>query len=864
MTVLYSDRTLPISKNASKPELSNGLVLAWDFTGIGSLAEGEPWIYQGAVTPTLVKSGTQTRETLAGEPGMVPAASSLYEYTNLENYGLQFGTGDFTIAIRISTASVLPTSAQIRSMLRISGSAGNALSLNFIENPDIGWYVTAVGSAAIPLGATKTATFFPTDTNVVVFVQRIAGVVRVLTANATTQSVPKVRYDTSAAASGPVDATWAATARINTHLAGVVTTPALQSIRVWNVGLSDVALAAITNDYWAVESNAAVADSITITSPSSGASISTTSVISGTYIGTAPSGVEVQHGTGAWTAGTAMSISGGVWSGTFILPANSANDLKARESNNVAVISAAVANVLVATPASSITFTYPSSQTSAKAFRMFQRDGANAASVRVSGTYIGSPISLQYRWAGGTWGTLVTAPSGGVFDTTVVLQGLNQGPLEVRFADETDVFASLDAVGVGDVYIVAGQSNHVGGGFGDYVPPSPPVSNPGWKGTIYAKNGSWRENVETPALTFSSTEGAVYGVQGSGSTSGSYFGRLATLCMASGIPVAFVPCAIGSTALSQWAPSASTSTLYGSTAATATTIGAHKGVLWWQGEADAIADRPQAPHETDLNAIIDSWFAEFGTPWVIMNINSGGTGGGFTAIHAAIANVAATNTHVAGYADMNGAFSGLHYAATTEINNVATRAFNALEYVSDTESPVLDGALTVSDTTTSGGMLSWPAAIDDRAVVGYEYSTNGGTSYTSVGLSLSAVLTGLIASTAYPCRVRAFDAAGNRSTPITATLTTQADVIPTRSVSLVLGDEDGPTANLSGVMVSFHIATGPHNTGLAVYQSNTETTDTNGTVAFSFQSDSVSAGTVGLVSVLTPDERHYLGKVVVS
>jgi hypothetical protein len=102
----------------------------------------------------------------------------------------------------------------------------------------------------------------------------------------------------------------------------------------------------------------------------------------------------------------------------------------------------------------------------------------------------------------------------------------------------------------------------------------------------------------------------------------------------------------------------------------------------------------------------------------------------------------------------------------------------------------------------------------------------------------------------------------------TATVTiAAADVVVTpspRTVRVVLGTETGPAANLVDCRVSFHAATGPHNTMLALYQSATETTDSAGMMEFTMYTTAVAIGDTGLLSVLMPNGRHYLGIATVS
>jgi len=85
----------------------------------------------------------------------------------------------------------------------------------------------------------------------------------------------------------------------------------------------------------------------------------------------------------------------------------------------------------------------------------------------------------------------------------------------------------------------------------------------------------------------------------------------------------------------------------------------------------------------------------------------------------------------------------------------------------------------------------------------------------------------------------------------------------TRLVSLVMGEAYGPAANLTDLMVSFHVAIGPHATGTAIYQSASGTTDASGRLSFTVDGNLIAAGGVGLLSVLAPDGRHFLGRVAV-
>lgn len=115
---------------------------------------------------------------------------------------------------------------------------------------------------------------------------------------------------------------------------------------------------------------------------------------------------------------------------------------------------------------------------------------------------------------------------------------------------------------------------------------------------------------------------------------------------------------------------------------------------------------------------------------------------------------------------------------TVETEMVATQAAAA----PDTTAPVMSGAISITNITTSGAALSFQAATDDVGAAGYEYSINGGASYVNSGLSRSFAVSALAASTTYQVRVRAYDDAGNRSVPLSASFTTLANEPPVEIV----------------------------------------------------------------------------------
>lgn len=93
----------------------------------------------------------------------------------------------------------------------------------------------------------------------------------------------------------------------------------------------------------------------------------------------------------------------------------------------------------------------------------------------------------------------------------------------------------------------------------------------------------------------------------------------------------------------------------------------------------------------------------------------------------------------------------------------------------DVTAPVMAGTPVVSVITSTSAHVAWLAGSDNVGVAGYEFSCDTGTpTWIDVGNVLSADPAGLSPSTNYTVRVRARDAANNRSNVITAPLVTAA------------------------------------------------------------------------------------------
>lgn len=700
MAVAHDQRTLPLARNPNNPAAA-GITLAWDFTGMGSLPEAQPFLFGGGSAPSLTVSGNRSYPTYNGIRGVRPGgsgASGSYNNLNFTGQGMQVGTGDFQVAVIFTTGPTLPTTNNTIKALVIRNDAGTALvDFTISESIGNGWFLNANNSTGE--GTAVTATIYGVNKTVILWFRRRAGVTNVWTQEATPTSILVARYN-----AGSDSTDWTDTSAKRIYIAWnqsttAVVDVAIHGVRFWGgSSLDDEATRNVGRDFWALEANEVESDSLAITSPAAGSSVPTTTTITGTYTGTAPTGVDVQHGAASWVTLSGFSAAGGTWSGAAVLAVASAAALRARYGNNTAIVSADVANITV--EADAIAFTVPMigadpDPMGAVDYRLFQRDGSDQAiGVRVTGTYDGDPDgAIEWRYNGGSWATLDATPTGGEFDEVVTLQGPAQGALEVRFAAKPSVSAALSYVGVGDLYLCAGQSNAAGWS-PSYLQPVAPAANPTWKAVEFDFAHVWRENFETSAKPFHIPSDAVYtAFNAGGAGKGSYYGHLATLAMESGVPIGVVPAARGSTNIDQWnagSPS-NTGTLFGAMLATAQKLGSFRYVLWWHGEgsmSDTATGTAYDPtlYAGKLDEIMDAFAAAGQTAqWVLTmpclaNPEPKANG---VLLRSAIASLS-SNEHVAGVLDLDDptpAYDTLHYEGSTEIITIAERMAALLGYV---------------------------------------------------------------------------------------------------------------------------------------------------------------------------------------
>lgn len=158
----------------------------------------------------------------------------------------------------------------------------------------------------------------------------------------------------------------------------------------------------------------------------------------------------------------------------------------------------------------------------------------------------------------------------------------------------------------------------------------------------------------------------------------------------------------------------------------------------------------------------------------------------------------------------------------------------------DTDPPELTGVVTFTSITQTSYTANWPAGLDNVAVTGYEYqvgSTAG--AWTDAGNNLSAAITGRTAGATETVYVRAYDAAGLRSTPaISGSVTLESALAAGISVTEPLKNNTGTLlASQSGVRVAVLQAADL----VSVYETSGLTTNASGILA-TISDAAISAG----------------------
>jgi hypothetical protein len=160
-------------------------------------------------------------------------------------------------------------------------------------------------------------------------------------------------------------------------------------------------------------------------------------------------------------------------------------------------------------------------------FAGFQRAGV-IGSIPITGTVTGAAEDIEASFNGGAYQTIASSVAAGSFSGTLTGQAQGQGTLSVRKKVTTSALATVGNVGIGDVFLIGGDSISEGRGAS-----AQSYSHATLKATDFRQDDAWKDGND-PTDT--------------GTSVGSHWPLLATHIMASqGVPVFFVSCGTGGT-----------------------------------------------------------------------------------------------------------------------------------------------------------------------------------------------------------------------------------------------------------------------------------------------------------------------------
>lgn len=238
---------------------------------------------------------------------------------------------------------------------------------------------------------------------------------------------------------------------------------------------------------------------------------------------------------------------------------------------------------------------------------VFQRSAQNTADVPIAGmVQDGTKIDeIQFRYfltsEGNTddlWQSLPIDAVGGFAGHRVISAG-GWHSVQVRALMQGEVISQrqINQIGVGEVFITAGQSNSANYGSPVLAPQDDRVS--AWTGS------AWRHATDPQPIATG--------------TGGSPWSRLGDMLTADlDIPIGFISVGVGGTRVDQWVPGAQYYSRIAS-AIKATEPTGFRAILWHQGESDSLALTPPETYAARLASIIGQTRDDAGwdVPWGI-------------------------------------------------------------------------------------------------------------------------------------------------------------------------------------------------------------------------------------------------------
>lgn len=264
--------------------------------------------------------------------------------------------------------------------------------------------------------------------------------------------------------------------------------------------------------------------------------------------------------------------------------------------------------------------------------QVFQRDAGNRATLKLAGTAQGAegkPVDARVvaKKGGSGWKAIGKADGGAWSGELTLAQG---GPYRIEVRTAGGAPAAVDDVLVGDLWVLAGQSNMQGVGvLEDVQEPNSLVHSfdmtdhwdiarePLHRLVDAADRVHWPVNPKTHEPEKVEGEALKKAIESRKKGAGLGLPFAVEMLRRTGVPVGLLPCAHGGTSMDQWDPALKSKggdSLYGATLRRVNVAGGKvKGILWYQGESDA---NPKAAPEflAKFERLVAAFRQDFGQP----------------------------------------------------------------------------------------------------------------------------------------------------------------------------------------------------------------------------------------------------------
>ena len=248
--------------------------------------------------------------------------------------------------------------------------------------------------------------------------------------------------------------------------------------------------------------------------------------------------------------------------------------------------------------------------TSPNTRKIFQRGEDNLADIEISGTYTGTLDKVEARvtpmaeYTSGATSDWIEVSSGNFAYSGVISDVAAGGWYQIEVRGSVDDVITCtgvhERVGVGDIYVVAGQSNSANYGTKSY--------------TLQDDRVSVRDSLSTDTWRLAYSPFPIAGGVG-----GTAWDRLGDLLVAElNIPVGFISVGVGGSSLGQWVNTGYADTLL-KPAVQSFPVEGFKAVIWHQGESDAAGGTLRDTYASNFQSMVDDTRTNAGwdMPWYV-------------------------------------------------------------------------------------------------------------------------------------------------------------------------------------------------------------------------------------------------------